>query len=701
MLRSYLIIFLTLINVASFAGEAELFVALEAFKNQVKVSGYSDKLHDKLLSLFNEHKDKLDTYQNKKLKKELAAITKSSHLVQGLKKCIDTKHDKINKGVDNLFNGMLNSDCLNNYFSESTLDQLVLDTNTVLEEINPTKNLEVNDLRKDLFEASLPGLLNSFDHSRNLFKDTDEKFFASNDKLFALLPTHKRNLKSSNRRGKQSYESSSKKILGPIQDLYENVYGDKAQFALSDNWMATYTKGRDEKSLPHLFTESPKEAMSKCLSRIEEVKALQTTASKHFENLRGMTHSMGLSTIIPAPTQFDGTDDSLGFSAEPNCVAITRGIAGKHNIDRFGRPIDHHFIENGGADMLEIENKTVAMALGELGSDPNNVYHPRGTEGPKQRSFLSNYTASKIKDNHNKSLEGMLGFINHMGRRVYNTQSESTGERIIDGAGDIAHAITSLDGSEEVDVALLLMANPSQGMRTLINKPGAMQAFCDSFKSLRNQNNVNQVLEVAAALSMFTGVGGMVVKGGTLLGRGLRVGNFALAGADTLSVADSITHARDLALASACEAGDESLCQSYLNSDRNMTIALAGLAFAGAGAGASTIAKLTKRFRGASVLRNGENVRGVIADNHKLDNLLSIASDGQKNTLLGLLSGGRLSDSDSHKLISLIQNNDNTSTLAFLESYSKLNGKQKDALLTAMLNKVDNKGGVCSLPNPS
>jgi hypothetical protein len=700
-LRNLFTLFIILLNCSSFAGEAELFVALEAFKNQVKISGYSDELHSNLLAIFDEHKDKLNTYQNKDLKQELAALTKSSHLVQGLKKCVDTAHDKINKGIDNLFNGMVSGDCLSSYFAETTLDSLVNETNTILEEIAPTENLDISELRKNLFDSSLPGLMNSFNHSRNLFKDTDEKFFADASTLFPLLPEDKRNLDVETSRSEQTYDSSSRQILGPIHELYENVYGDRAENALSDEWMATYTRSREGEQPPHLFTENAEEAMNKCFSRIEEIKALQTNASEHFQNLRGLTHSLGLSGIIPAPTEFSGTDDTIGFSEEPKCVGISQGIAGRHNIDRYGKALDSRFLERGGADILTMENKTVALTLGELGSDPNNVFRPIGTEGPSQRSFLGNYSAAGIEENHNKSLEGMLGFINHMGRRVYNTQSDSAGGRLVDGAGDIAQSITSLGGSDEVDVALLLMANPSQGMSTLINTPGAAQAFCASFKSLRNQDNVNQVLEVAAALSMFTGVGGMVVKGGSLLGRGLRVTNFALAGADALSVTDSISHARDLALASACDssgAGDESLCQTYLNSDRNLTVALAGLAFAGAGAGASSVNRLARRFRGTSVLRNGENVRGVIADNQKLNDLLNGASESQKTTLMSLLSSGRLSDDDSHKLISLIQNNDNVKTLSFLDRYSKLGSREKDALLRAMINKADNSGGVCTLP---
>ena len=190
-----------------------------------------------------------------------------------------------------------------------------------------------------------------------------------------------------------------------------------------------------------------------------------------------------------------------------------------------------------------------------------------------------------------------------------------------------------------------------------------------------------------------------MVKGTGVLAKGLRVSNLALAGADTVSILDSMTHARDLALANACEEGDESLCQSYLDSDRNMTLAVAGLALAGMGS-VSGATKLTSRLRSAFLLRNGDNANGLIRDNQKIADLLSKANESQKASLMKILSTNRHSDEEITKVISLLQNNENSKTLEFLTQFERLDDQKKALFVQRLIDKANElEGGVCRIPS--
>ncbi len=699
---------LSLITIC-FAREAELFVEMENIKNEVQVRGYSDTIHDKILRLYENNKNTLNSLENPSLKRELIGLVRSSVIVKKLKECVDTGHEKINKGIDALFIAAASSDCLGQVFSNETIEELSSDADSILDVVK-NDNYNVEDLRKDLFEQSLPSLMDSFNRSRSKFKDTDPKFLASANELFPMLPERKRALNESNGDSALTYKESSTEVLGPIQDLYEATYGDRAQAALSDRWKEVYTPGNEGEDVnaPHLYgsgyqnrgSQEVENEIQNCLSRVNEIKSLQERASQHFSQLQSKSFQMGLSGIISQDEKMNESYEELGFSSEPQCITLKNGFSGvTPNMDRYGRALDSESLERGVAEQIEIEGSHVVMSLGNLGSDPNNVYTPHGRETLDTRSYLDAYTENGIKESHTKSLEGMVGFINHMGRRVYGTESESTTENLLNLAGDAAQSLTSLGDSKEVDIALLLMANPKAGMNSLITNPMALSAFCDSFKALRNQENVNTAIEIASALSMFTGVGGMMVKGTGVLAKGLRVSNLALAGADTVSILDSMTHARDLALANACEEGDESLCQSYLDSDRNMTLAVAGLALAGMGS-VSGATKLTSRLRSAFLLRNGDNANGLIRDNQKIADLLSKANESQKASLMKILSTNRHSDEEITKVISLLQNNENSKTLEFLTQFERLDDQKKALFVQRLIDKANElEGGVCRIPS--
>ncbi len=683
------------------ASEGALFVQLESLKNEIKVRGYTKESHDTLLELFKTHKSGLSSYQDQTLKNELVTLMRASQLVQSLKDCVDTGHDDINAGIDALFNSLLSGNCVQQAMNDSTLQSLIADTDKILDVSSNSANLDTKEVRQGLFESSLPGLLSSFNQTRSLFSDTDEKFLKGADELFERLPADKRRLEAVKAGAKTSAEVSSE-ILGPINELYEEAFGDQADLALSDRWKDVYTT-KEGVSTPHLFSsesmnvDSTKSAITQCLERVQKIKDLQATAKERFSQLRGLAAAHSLTGLIPVDERMEREHKDLGFMGEPQCQALDKGLVGDHRMDRYPSALKAETLE----DAVEIEsitygNKTVVMTLGDLGEDPNNVYTASRGETLDSRSMLGAYTEEAIREKQTKALAGMQDFINYMGRRVYGGRSDSTGQNILDGAGDVAHALTSLGESEEVDVALLLLSNPSAGMNYLVNTPGAVESFCDSFKALRNQNNVNQAIEIASILSMFTGVGGMVVKGGGLLAKGVRVSNFAMAGADTLSALDTMTNARDIALANACSGADEHLCETYMNSDRNFTLAVAGLALNGGAISLSAARKLTDTFRGALVLKNGENARGLISDYEKLSGLLHNASPAGQRGLASLLARSDLNQADSARLVSLIQNNENVSTLRFLEDFSKLDRKTQDALVARILAKSSDEGGVCT-----
>lgn len=683
------------------ANEGVLFVQLEALKNEIKVRGYSKESHQTLLELFKTHKDKLGEYKDQALKNEMVTLMRASQLVQSLKECVDTGHEDINAGIDSLFNSILSSGCVHKAMNDSTLKSLIEDTNQVLDVSSKSNRLDTKKVRQDLFEVSLPGLLTSFNQTRSLISDTDEKFMKSADELFGRLPSEKRKLDAVKTGAKTSTEVSSE-ILGPINELYEEAFGDQADLALSDRWKEVYT-AKEGVSTPHLFSseqmkvDSTKEALSQCLAKAQKIKKLQAKAKERFSQLRGHTAAKHLTGLIPMDERMERDHNELGFMGEPQCQALGKGLVGDHRMDRYPAAISANALnDENELESIAYANKSVVMTLGHLGEDPNNVYTTSRRETLDTRSMLGAYTEAAIKERQTKALSGMQEFINYMGRRVYGGQAESTGEQLLDGAGDIAHALTSLGESAEVDVALLLLSNPAAGMNYLVNTPGAADSFCDSFKALRNQNNVNQAIEIASILSMFTGVGGMVVKGGGLLAKGIRVSNFAMAGADTLSTLDTMTNARDIALANACSGQDEHLCETYMNSDRNFTLAVAGLALNGGAISLGAARKLTQTFRGALVLKNGENARGLISDYEKLSGLLSKASPSQQKGLARLLARTDISEVESARLVSLIQNNENVSTLRFLEDFSKLDKRGQDELVARILKKSADGGGVCT-----
>lgn len=683
------------------ASEGALFVQLEALKNEIKVRGYSKESHEKLLELFNGHKSELSKYKDQTLKNEMVTLMRASQLVQSLKECVDTGHDDINAGIDALFNSMMSGSCVRKVMNDSALIGLIDDTNKILDLSSATKEVDTEQVRKSLFESSLPGLLSSFNQTRSLFSDTDPKFLGDADELFKRLPSDKRNLAAATK-AKQTSAEVSAEILGPINDLYTEVYGDRADLALGDHWKDVYTS-KEGVDTPHLFSsaeptlESSKSSLEACLASREKVKELQAKAQERFAQLRGYAAAKNLIGLIPQDERMERDHQGLGFMGEPQCQTFSKGLVGDHRMDRYERPLGQEALsDEGKIEEITYGNKTVALTLGHLGEDPNNVYKTSRAETLDSRSMLGAYTEEAIKEKQTKALSGMQDFINYMGRRVYDTEAGSTGEHLLDGAGDVAHALTSLGESAEVDVALLLLSNPAAGMNFLVNTPGAVNSFCNSFKALRNQKNVNQAIEIASILSMFTGVGGMVVKGGGILAKGIRISNFAMAGADTLSAIDTITNARDIALANACSGQDEHLCETYMNSDRNFTMAVAGLALNGGAISLSAARKLTHAFRGALVLKNGENARGLISDYEKLSSLLKDASPAGQKGLAKFLARNDLSDVDSARLISLIQNNENVNTIRFLEDFSKLDQKTQDALVAKILKKSSDQGGVCT-----
>ncbi len=696
---SFFILILT--GLGARASEGALFVQIETIKNEVKVKGYSKETHEKLQELYKTHKDELKSYQDQTLKNEFVTLMRASQLVQSLKECVDTGHDDINAGMDALFNSILSGSCIHKAMSDSTLQNLINDTDLILDVTQGGGPMDAEKVRKDLFESSLPSLMNSFNQTRSLFNDTDEKYMKGADELFGRLPKDKRSLEGPSK-AKQSTAEVSGEILGPIKDLYTEAYGEKADLALSDNWKDVYSS-KEGQSTPHIHSssdytpESSRLSLEQCLAQTKRVKELQAKASERFEQLRGYSAAKNLTGLIPVDDRMSRPYDGLGFSSEPQCVALDKGPVGDHSMDRYSKPLDEKTLQDSGQlESLAYSGKTIVMTLGHLGEDPNHVYKTFRDENLGTRSMLGAYTENAIKERQNKALGGMQDFINHMGRRVYGSEAGSTGEQLLEGAGDVAQSLTSLGESTEVDIALLLLSNPSSGMSYLINTPGAVDSFCDSFKALRNQNNVNQAIEIASILSMFTGVGGMVVKGGGLIAKGIRVSNVAMAGADTLSVVDTMTNARDIALANACSGNDAHLCETYMNSDRNFTLAVAGLALNGGALSLGAARKLTQTFRGALVLKNGENARGLITDYEKLSGLLSNSSPSSQRGLSSLFNRTDLSQEDAARLVSLIQNNENVGTLKFLEDFSKLDRKTQDELVAKILKKSSDEGGVCT-----
>ena len=77
---------LSLITIC-FAREAELFVEMENIKNEVQVRGYSDTIHDKILRLYENNKNTLNSLENPSLKRELIGLVRSSVIVKKLKEC--------------------------------------------------------------------------------------------------------------------------------------------------------------------------------------------------------------------------------------------------------------------------------------------------------------------------------------------------------------------------------------------------------------------------------------------------------------------------------------------------------------------------------------------------------------------------------------------------------------------------------------
>lgn len=685
-----------LLVATSYGGEAELFVELEALKNEVKVRGYSEGAHQKITELFNKHIESLPQY-SEQLRKELSQLTKASTMIQGLKECVNTNHDVINKSMDSFFSSMVQSNCLDQYFSEPAIEELMTNTDAILGSVDDEKTASADSLRKELFEEGLPQLMANYKHSAQLFKDTDERFLGEGNDLFPLLPEDMQPEEISKNDSSPTYKEGSQKVLGPIYELYEKTYGDRADLALSDRWTDVYTS----EDSPHLFPtemdpEKAKQSLKECQEKAQEVAELQEAAVQHFEHLRGSAQALGVAGLIKDRDEMERAHDYLAFQQKPVCRGISQGIAGRASLDRMDRAIDSNDQDIDYED-LAYSGKKIALTLGNLGEDPHNNVRPARSNSLENRSLLAPYTAEEIKKSHERSLEGMRDFINHMGRRVYRTSNEGLAKQALDSLGDGASWITSLGENDEVDVALLLMANPAQGMKTLINKEGALKAFCDSFKTLRNQRNISQALEIAATLSMFTGVGGMIVKGGTLGAKGLRVTNFALSRVDTISIFDTVTNARDLALSNACQTGDESLCRTYMESDRNFSVALAGLVLAGGSATVGTGSAVVKRYRHALVARRGENVRGLIEDQEKLGDLLRSTNERQRKTLGSLLGRKNLSDEEVGKIIHLIQNSEKTMTLAFLTKLSQMKEGEQAQVINKILEKLSG-GSSCKLP---
>ena len=696
-------LFLLTISLRLLASESALYVQLEAIKNSIKSQGYSQEINKSLMELYQAHKSELKNYEDKQLKEEFVTLVRSSNLVSELKDCVDSGHEDIKRGIDNLFNSLLTGTCVRQVMESDTITTLISDTNKILDgSSEDSQKPSIQEVRKSLFESSLPGLLESFNNTRSLISDTDEKFLKDADQLFSRLPKSKRdlpNLKST----KRSSEDASRELLGPIDELYKSVYGDNSDLALSDRWKEAYTS-KEGAQTPNIFSppahevtrENTAEALARCLDKANQVRALQAKAKDRFESLRGLTSASGFAGLIPQDEKMQRGYGALGFSRAPECHALGRGLIGDHRMDRFDRALSQQELgDSSRMDDLSYSGKSIVLTLGKMGEDPNNVYKTSRNENLETRSFLKNYTASSIKEHQTKALAGMQDFINYMGRRVYAEGEVGLGKQALESAGDFANSLTSLGGSQEVDVALLLMSNPASGMNYLVNTPGAVESFCDSFKTLRNQKNVNQALEVASVLSMFTGVGGMFVKGGGLLAKGVRLSNFALTGADSLSMVDTITNARDIALSNACASGDEHLCESYMQSDRNFTMAITGLALNAGALHVGAARKLTSRFRGAFVLRNGENTRAMIADYEKLSSLVESTSETQRSALAKILANKNLSDAESAKMISLFQNNTNARSLQFLEQYSHLDAKSADLLMAKILEKANHSGGVC------
>ncbi len=700
--KSILFFFLGLVfsfRLFAAVGEAELLVELESFKNEVKVQGYSKDLHDQLVSLYEGHKSNLQSY-DPVLKREFAQILKASQMVQGLKSCVDTGHEVINKSIDSLFTGFMQTSCLDQYFGEPKVDELMGNLDRILEVQESQTQINPAQMRKKLFDEGVGDLIRNYQNAVGLFSDTEDRFKGSGEDIFPLLPSEMRPTEIKGQASAPTYSEKSDKVLGPISDLYKEVYGDRAQMALSDQWTEVYSS--NDQDQPHIFQtdldpEKSKSALAQCLERSQKLSELQQEAADYFDKLEGAALREGISGFIERKEGMDKPFEELGFQGQARCHSVSPGVAGRPNLDRFGKPLGREDFDEGRLEDLAYSGKNVILTLGNLGEDPHSNIKPRNSQNLETRSFLGPYTENGIKEKHVKALEGMQGFINHMGRRVYNTSDESRFKEALNLFGDGANIVTSLGNSDEVDVALLLMANPKLGMKTLINTPGAMQSFCDSFKTLRNQRNVTQILEVAAAVSMFTGVGGMVAKGGSMLSKGLRVSNLAFTRVDTLSIFDTLTNARDMALSNACMGGDQSLCKGYLDSDRNFTVALAGLVFSGGDTALSGGRLALRRVRQALSARKGSNVTELISDQQKFSRLLTSSSDDQKKVLASVLGRRDLKDDEVSHIVHLLQNSSLETSQGMLTQLAKLSKNEQKTFIDKLISK-SYQGGSCRLP---
>jgi hypothetical protein len=196
---------------------------------------------------------------------------------------------------------------------------------------------------------------------------------------------------------------------------------------------------------------------------------------------------------------------------------------------------------------------------------------------------------------------------------------------------------------------------------------------------------------------MFTGVGGMVAKGGSMLSKGLRVSNLAFTRVDTLSIFDTLTNARNMALSNACMGGDQSLCKGYLDSDRNFTVALAGLVFSGGDTALSGGRLALRRVRQALSARKGSNVTELISDQQKFSRLLTSSSDDQKKVLASVLGRRDLKDDEVSHIVHLLQNSSLETSQGMLTQLAKLSKNEQKTFIDKLISK-SYQGGSCRLP---
>ena len=88
-------------------------------------------------------------------------------MVQGLKSCVDTGHEVINKSIDSLFTGFMQTSCLDQYFGEPKVDELMGNLDRILEVQESQTQINPAQMRKKLFDEGVGDLIRNYQNGRS------------------------------------------------------------------------------------------------------------------------------------------------------------------------------------------------------------------------------------------------------------------------------------------------------------------------------------------------------------------------------------------------------------------------------------------------------------------------------------------------------------------------------------------------------